>query len=55
MLYSGDENESEREKEGQCNTNRYTLHISTFILIFWAITQIEALDIIHSSSLDFIL
>ena len=35
-----------------CNTNRYTLHISTFILIFWAITQIEPLDIIHSSSLD---
>ena len=52
MPLNADENESGREKEGQCNTNRYTLHISTFILIFWAITQIEALDIIHSSSLD---
>ena len=55
MLSNGDENESEREKEGQCNTNRYTLHISTFILIIWAIARFESLDIIHSSSLDFIL
>ena len=54
MLLSGDENKSGREKEGQCNTNRYTLHISTLSL-FWAITQFESLDIIHSSSLDFIL
>ena len=55
MLLSADENESGREKEGQCNTNCYTLHISTFILIFWAITQFESLALVHSSSLDFIL